>query len=231
MDVTVRRDGAIVTVTLNRPERRNALSDPLLVRLAEVLAGLRDDPDSRVVIVTGTPPVFSAGADAGLRASMSVEERRAAFLATRSDFLPLFSRVLDAVEALPLPTIAMVNGHAVGAGWALALACDFRFAAAKAQFWIPEVDLGIPLAWEMTARFVRLAGPARTKEIVMEGRRYPAEEARVLGLVHAVAPGHALAAAVRDYAAMLARKPSRALAEAKARVDRLAPIALSPPPD
>jgi enoyl-CoA hydratase/carnithine racemase len=228
-DITVARDGGVVTVTLNRPERRNALSDDLLGRLAGVCAELHDDAGVRVVVLTGAPPVFSAGADAGLRASMSLAERREAFTRTRTNFLPLFCRVLERLEALPQPTLAMINGHAVGGGWALTLACDFRFAAADAQLWIPEIDLGIPLATEMTARFVRIAGPARTKEIVMEGRRYTADEARDLGLVHRVVPAGALGAAVHEYATMLATKPAAALAEAKARIDRLAPIALPQP--
>lgn len=230
MDLTLARQGGVATVTLNRPERRNALSDDLLERLAGVCAELRDDAGTRVVVVTGAPPVFSAGADAGLRASMSLAEQREAFRATRTNFLPLFCRVLEALEGLPQATIAMINGHAVGGGWALTLACDFRFAAADARFWIPEVDLGIPLAAEMTARFVRLAGPARTKEIAMEGRRYAADEVRDLGLVHRVVPGSGLDAAVHEYAAVLAQKPFPALSETKARIDRLAPIALLPPP-
>jgi len=228
-DVTLAREGGVATVTLNRPERRNALGDDLLVRLAGLCAGVREDERVRVVVLTGAPPVFCAGADAGLRASMSLVERREAFLRTRTNFLPLFCRVLEALEALPQPTIASINGHAVGGGWALTLACDFRFAAADARLWIPEVDLGIPLATEMTARFVRVAGPARTKEIVMEGRRYTAAEARDLGLVHRVVPAEALARTVREYAAMLADKPAAALAEVKARIDRLAPIALPSP--
>jgi enoyl-CoA hydratase/carnithine racemase len=228
MDLALARDGGVATVTLNRPASRNALSDDLLGRVIAACAELRDDAGTRVVVLTGAPPVFSAGADAGLRASMSLAERREAFRNTRTNFLPLFCRVLEALEGLPQPTIAMINGHAVGGGWALTLACDFRFAAAEAEFWVPEVDLGIPLATEMTARFVRFAGPARAKEIVMEGRRYAAAQARDLGLVHRVVSGSALGAAVHKYAAMLAQKPGPVLAEVKARIDRLAPIALSP---
>ncbi len=221
MDLVLTRDDTVATLTLNRPDRRNALSDELLAQLAEACAALHHDPAIRVVVLTGTPPVFSAGADTGRRSSMSLEEQRAAFQGRRSNFLPLFVQVADTLEALPQPTIAMINGHAVGGAWALALACDFRFAADTAQFWIPEVDLGVPLATELTARFLRLIGPAPTKEITMEGRRYTAEEARAFGLVHRVVPAAALAGAVHDYAAVLARKPFQALAGTKARIDRL----------
>lgn len=115
-DIMLARDGGVATVTLNRPERRNALSDDLLDRLGGLCAELRDDARIRVVVMTGAPPVFSAGADAGLRASMSLAERREAFNNTRTNFLPLFCRVLERLEALPQPTIAMINGHAVGGG-------------------------------------------------------------------------------------------------------------------
>jgi enoyl-CoA hydratase/carnithine racemase len=197
-DVTLARDGAVATVTLDRPDRRNALSDSLLSALAAVLTELRDDATVRVVVMTGAPPVFSAGADAGLKSSMSADERRHAFANRKSQFRRLFERVTTLLEGLEQPTIAMVNGHAVGGGWGLALAADFRIAAAEAQFWIPEVELGVPLGVASTARFVRFVGPARAKEIILECRRYSATEAHALGLVTRVVPGGALAEAVRD---------------------------------
>jgi enoyl-CoA hydratase/carnithine racemase len=221
-NVSLARDGAIATVTLNRPERRNSLSDPMLTELAAAFAELRDDAPIRVVIVTGAPPVFSAGADAGLKSSMSSEERRAAFGRTKSQFRRLFERANGLLEGLEQATIAMINGHAVGGGWGLTLACDFRWAAAEAQFWIPEVDLGVPLGVVSTTRFVRLVGPARAKEIIMECRRYSAAEAQALGLVHRVVPGAGLAKEVRAYADALAAKPFKPLAEVKARINAIA---------
>ena len=221
-EVTLTRDGTVATVTLDRPERRNALSDALLTELAGAFTELRDDATVRVVIVTGAPPVFSAGADAGLRSGMSGEERRQVFANRKTQFRRLFERATALLEGLEQPTIAMVNGHAVGGGWGLALACDFRVAATEAQFWIPEVDLGVPLGVASTARFVRLVGPARAKEIILECRRYSAAEAHALGLVTRVVAGAALAATVRDYAALLAAKPFRPLAEAKARINAIA---------
>jgi enoyl-CoA hydratase/carnithine racemase len=221
-EIIVARDGNVARVTMNRPERRNSLSDAMLTALAEAFTTLRDDGEIRVVVVTGAAPVFSAGADAPLRASMSPEERRRVFGSRRSQFRRLFERATSVLEALEQPTIAMINGHAVGGGWGLALACDFRFAAADAQLWIPEVELGVPLGVASTTRFVRLVGPARAKEIIMEGRRYAAAEALALGLVHRVFPADGLEAGVRDYAARLAAKPFRALAEVKARIDAIA---------
>ena len=221
-NVTLVRDGAIATVTLNRPERRNSLSDAMLAELAAAFADLRDDAGTRVVIITGAPPVFSAGADAPLSAKMSLEERRRVFGERKSEFRRLFERANTLLENLEQVTLAAVNGHAIGGGWGLALACDFRWAASEAQFWIPEVELGVPLGVATTTRFVRLVGPARAKEIIMEGRRYSAAEAQALGLLHGVVPGAALLKEVRARAALLAAKPQKPLAEMKARINAIA---------
>src|ERR671923_1702517 len=206
-NVKVERDGVIATVTLNRPDRRNSLSDPMLSELGAAFAELRDDAPTRVVILTGAPPVFSAGADAGLKSSMSAEERRHAMATRKSQFRRLFERVNTMLEGLEQITVCAINGHAIGGGWGLTLACDFRIAAAEAQFWIPEGDLGVPLGVASTTRFVRLVGPARAREIIMDCRRYSAEEARALGLVHRVVPGNELAKATRQYAEFMAAKP------------------------
>ena len=225
-NVTVTRDGPIVTVTLNRPDHRNSLSDPMLAELGAAFAELRDDAESRVVIVTGAPPVFCAGAHAPLKSSMSAAERRAVFAGRKSQFRRLFERANTVLENLEQATIAMINGHAVGGGWGLTLACDFRVAAAEAQLWIPEVDLGVPLGIATTTRFVRLVGPARAKEIIMTCRRYPAAEAQAFGLVHRVVPGADLANATRELAETLLAKPSRPLAEMKARINTIARTAM-----
>jgi enoyl-CoA hydratase/carnithine racemase len=221
-NVLVTRSGPIATVTLNRPDRRNSLSDDMLTELGAAFAELRDDAATRVVIVTGAPPVFSAGADAGHAKASTPEERRRLFLSRKSQFRRLFERANAVLENLEQATIAAVNGHAVGGGWGLALACDFRIAAAEAQFWIPEVDLGVPLGVGTTTRFVRMVGPARAKEIIMGCARYSAADAQAWGLVHRVVPGAGLAAAVADYAAGLAKKPFRPMAEVKARINAIA---------
>jgi enoyl-CoA hydratase/carnithine racemase len=194
----------------------------MLTDLAAAFAELRDDATTRVVVVTGAPPVFSAGADAGLKSSMSPEERRQAFAGRKTQFRRLFERAQTLLENLEQATIAMINGHAVGGGWGLTLACDFRIAAAEAEFWIPEVDLGVPLGVASTTRFVRLVGPARAKEIIMECRRYTAGQACALGLVTGVVPRAELSKAVDVHARMLLAKPFRPLAEMKARINAIA---------
>ena len=221
-NVRLDRDGAVATVTLNRPERRNSLSDAMLTDLGAVVSELRDDAAVRIVILTGAPPVFSAGADAGLKSSMSPEERRHAMATRKSQFRRLFERVNTMLEGLEQITVCAVNGHAIGGGWGLTLACDFRIAAAEAQFWIPEVDLGVPLGVASTTRFVRLVGPARAKEIILECRRYSAEEARAIGLVHRVVAGNDLIKHSREYSQILLGKPFKPLAEMKARINAIA---------
>jgi enoyl-CoA hydratase/carnithine racemase len=221
-NVALTRAGAIATVTMNRPDRRNALSDAMLTELAAAFAELRDDASTRVVVLTGAPPVFSAGADAGLKSSMSPDERRQAFAGRKTQFRRLFERAQTLLENLEQATIAMINGHAVGGGWGLTLACDFRIAAAEAEFWIPEVDLGVPLGVASTTRFVRMVGPARAKEIIMECRRYTAAEAQALGLLTRVVPRAELDRTVRAHAEMLLAKPFRPLTEMKARINAIA---------
>ena len=221
-NVKLERAGAIATVTLDRPDRRNSLSDAMLRDLATAFGELRDDASIKVVVLTGAPPAFSAGAHSAIRGRMSPEERRRVFMETKSQFRRLFERATTLLEGREQITIAMINGHAVGGGWGLTLACDFRWAASEAELWIPEVDLGVPLGVSSTTRFVRLVGPALAKEIILEGRRYGAVEAAGLGLVHRVVPGALLEKAVDEYARLMAAKPFRPLAEMKARINAIA---------
>src|SRR5207253_9333492 len=216
------REDRVATVTLNRPDRRNSLSDAMLTELATAFTVLRDDAEIRAVVVTGAPPVFSAGADAPLRSTMSADERRRAFLQRQTQFRRLFERATTLLESLEQATIALINGHAVGGGWGLSLACDFRWAADEAEFWIPEVDLGVPLGVASTTRFVRLVGPARGKEIIMECRRYSAADAHAMRLLHRVVPGTSLLKQARALVELLAANPAGPLAEAKARINAIA---------
>src|SRR4029450_4637209 len=221
-NVLLERKGPIATVTLSRPDRRNSLSDEMLGDLITAFSVLRDDDSTRVVIVTGAPPIFSAGADAPFKKAMSEEGRRRTVTSRKSQFRRLFERANVLLENLEQVTIGAINGHAVGGGWALALPCDFRVPPAEAEFWIPEVDLGVPLGVATTTRFVRFVGAARAKEIIIGGRRYPAGEALALGLVNEVHPGARLAEATLAYAERLAAKPFRPMAEMKARINALA---------
>ncbi len=188
-NVTLERNGRIAIVTMQRPDRRNSLSDPMLTDLSSALRKLVDDGRIGAVVLTGAPPVFSAGADSpSLKSATSEADRRQVFGSRKTQFRRLFGRVTNQLEQLDQPVICAVNGHAVGGGWGLTLGCDFRFAAAEAQFWLPEVDLGTPLGVGSTMRLVRMAGEAMAKEIIMGCARYTAEQVKEMGLLHRVVP-------------------------------------------
>ena len=228
-NVTLELHGPIATITMNRPDRRNSLSDAMLSDLSAALSELRDERTVRAVILTGAAPVFSAGADAPrLKAALSDEERRNVFGNRKTQFRRLFGRVTGQLESLDQPSICAINGHAVGGGWGLGLPCDFRFASEEAQFWLPEVDLGTPLGVGSTARLVRMAGEANAKEIILGGDRYRAEQVRDMGLVHRVVPSAELMAVARAYAEKLAAKPLQAVMQVKANVNAIARSGVSP---
>lgn len=214
----------LVTITLNRPEKLNAISFQMHDELQQVCYGLQRDAEARVVILTGAGRAFSAGADRGafkeaaprppaLGGANPLEERLWASTG---------SRTAAALEGLDQVTIAAVNGLAIG-GAVVFLACaDMRIAAETAWFSIPEVDLDIPLTWNALPRLMRELGPARTKELVMTCDRFSAEEALRWGFLnHVVAEGEAVSAA-RALAARLLAKDAMALALTKSTTRALA---------
>src|SRR5437660_7754517 len=146
------KDGAIATLIFNRPEKRNPLNEEILLELQEMLHQVRDDPQVRVMIFTGSGNTFSAGADLSqIRGISDPQERQRVFAQYRKRRGRLVGRVLEILVNLEPITIAAINGYAVGGGWALVLGCDFKIAVEEAQFWFPEVDLGVPLSVGATA--------------------------------------------------------------------------------
>lgn len=223
--VIAERNGPVATITLSRPEKRNALGEQLLRDLNDVIATFRDDVETRIIVLAAEPPVFSAGAQTGVKAGASDEERRTAFAGAKSQFRRLFERATSGLEALEQITVAKIGGHAVGAGWGLALACDFRVASENAQFWIPEVELGVLLGVGTTTRLVRLVGAARAKEIILLARRHSAGALAEMGLLTQVAPADELDARVADMVAALVRKPFLPMAQMKSRIDHIGKMA------
>jgi enoyl-CoA hydratase/carnithine racemase len=189
----------VAVVTLTRPEVRNAFNDRLVGELREVLAGLADDDAVGAVVVTGAgEKAFAAGADIG------EVSRYTAHTALDSTM----QRVFDAVEDFPKPTIAAVNGVALGGGCELAMACDIRIAASGARFGLPETALAVLPGAGGTQRLARLVGTGRAVELILTGRLVDADEARAIGLVTAVVPREELAGAARRTAEqILARGP------------------------
>jgi enoyl-CoA hydratase len=185
--------GAVATLTLNRPESRNALSVQLCEDIVVALHGLDLDPGSRVVVVRGEGAAFCSGADLAALSS-----------AGNLDFLPAFEKMLEAVARFRLPTIAAIHGAALGGGLQLATVCDFRVATRDAKLGIPSSKLGILVNFENVQRLVLLAGFATAKEVLMTGRTYSGDEAAGLGLVNRAVASERLGDEVSSLAQVLA---------------------------
>lgn len=211
--LTVELGGPVGRLWLDRPDKLNPLSTTTLEDIVAAARWFDTRQDARVVVVGGRGRAFSAGADVAAfspGADVAVSPRAAADAGRR---------MADAVEAMEAVTIARLHGHCVGGAVVLAAACDLRVAAVDTQFSIPEVDLGIPLAWGGIPRLVREIGPAATKELVMTCRPFDAEEARSLGLVNRVVPLDRLDAEVDALAGELSAKATLPIRATKRHVD------------
>jgi enoyl-CoA hydratase/carnithine racemase len=211
--LTITRAGAVARVTLDRPEARNAMSRQLNLDLRARCAELAADPAVRVVVIAGAgDQAFSAGAD--------LKERKGVPASETGPYVDAISGAIEAVAALPQPTIAQMNGVAFGGGMELALACDFRIAAAGFEMGLTEVMLGIMPGAGGTQRLARLIGPSRAKELILTGRRISAEVAAELGVVNRVVAAVALGATVDGLCAELLRAAPVSVRAAKEAIDR-----------
>ena len=177
--LTVTVDAAIGRIELNQPDRLNPLSTTCLEELVAAASWFDAQEDVKVVIVSGAGRAFSAGADLASFAGPADTLPRDAADAGR--------RMAEAIEGMEAATIAAIHGHCVGGGVVLAGACDLRIAAESTRFSIPEVDLGIPLAWGGIQRLVREIGPAATRELVLTCRPFSPAEAKALGFLNTIA--------------------------------------------
>ena len=204
--------GGVATVTLNRPERYNALGVHIIGELRQVLDEIEGSGEVRVMILTGAgDKAFCSGADLKERAGMDADER---WSHNRS-----MVALAENLARLQIPTIAALNGLAFGGGLEISLACDFRLAARGARFALPEVGLGIIPGAGGTQRLPRLVGQTRAKEMILTGRRINAERALDMGLVSEVVPAESLMETARVLAEEIAANSPLALAYAKAAVD------------
>jgi enoyl-CoA hydratase/carnithine racemase len=199
-------DGPIGRLTLGRPEKLNALSPQTLRELAQAAAWFDEQPDVRVVVVRGDGRAFSAGFDLG------------SFAGDNDDSPVLGAAMATAIAGMRPLTIAAIHGHCIGGGVVLAAACDLRVAADDASFAIPEVDLGIPLAWNGIPLLVRAIGAAATLDIVLTCRRFDAQEARELGFAQRVVPAAQLQPLGDEFAKQLAGKSALVLRQTKDQV-------------
>lgn len=207
-----RGDDPVATMMLNRPERLNALSRDTLREVVKACRWLDETTAIKVVVVRGAGRAFCAGFD--LDDFRSLDEDTSP--RDNADLGRVAAEALTDVRPL---TVAALHGHVVGGGLVLAAACDLRLAADTVRFSIPEVDLGIPLAWGGIPRLVRELGPAVTKELVLTCRPFGAEEAKALRFLNRVVPDDRLFDEVDALAAELATKPWFSLRATKTHVN------------
>ncbi len=217
-EIEVKVDGPRGDITLNRPAKLNPLSTTTLNELVTAARHLDTLPSVKVVVVAGNGRAFSAGADLASFAAAGGESdpgTAGSSAVVARDAADAGRRMAEAIEAMRAVTIARIHGHCVGGGVVLASACDLRIAADDTRFSIPEVDLGIPLAWGGIPRLVREIGPARTKELVMTCRPFDAAEALAAGFLNRVVPASDLTAAVDELVGQLAVKSALTLTATK----------------
>lgn len=205
-------DDAIATLTVDRPERLNALNPLTMVEIERAIAELRDDRSVRCLIITGAGnKAFIAGADIGEMAAMSgFDEKR---------FAEHGLSVLRSLEHLPIPVIAAVNGYALGGGTELALACDLIIAADTARFGQPEIKIGIIPGFGGTQRLPRRIGLQKAREMIYTGDIIDAATALRYGLCNYVYPAASLMAECRKLAQKIAHQAPLAIQQAKAAIN------------
>jgi enoyl-CoA hydratase/carnithine racemase len=206
-------DGAIATITLNRPEKLNAMTPEMLDELEEIVRRLDRDLDVRVAIVTGSGErAFSVGADINAWAALEPVEMWRRWVRDGH-------RVFDALAGLRQPTIAALNGYAFGGGLELALATDIRIAAEGVELAAPEVKIGTVPGWGGTQRLPALIGAARAKQLIFTGGRIDATRAEAWGLVNEVVPRDALMPRARAMAEEIAANAPISVQIAKQVID------------
>jgi enoyl-CoA hydratase/carnithine racemase len=205
------RDGAIVTITLNRPDKRNALTVPMLDTFHVAVRDVSCDPEVRVVIVAGAGKAFCAGLD--------LKEMGLARRADGSVEYPEIEGALHELERCPVPTIAMMQGDAIAGGLELALHCDLRVAGSGARMGMPLARIGLVVPFALTQKLLDTVGTVRTKEMLFTGALLDAESARAAGLVTRVVPDAELAAATKALADDIAANAPLSLRTMKAAIN------------
>jgi enoyl-CoA hydratase len=212
VSIAVGRYGAVAIVTIDRPEAMNALDVPTLTALRDRLLELSEDAEARVIVLTGAGDrAFAAGADIKYMSGLDADGAK--------EWGELGHSVAQLLETSAKPTVAAVNGFALGGGCELALACDLRYASRTAKLGQPEIGLGIIPGWGGTQRLARVCGLGVAKDLILTGRAVDAEEALRLGLVHAVVEPTELLDHVLEQARLLAAKSPLALRAAKVAIN------------
>jgi enoyl-CoA hydratase/carnithine racemase len=219
-EILVESSGQVRIITLNRPENMNALNLPTLEALASIVAKLQSDGSARVVVITGSgEKAFCSGADLKERFGLTPDQVRRFITTIRDTF--------TAIEALPQPVIAAVNGLALGGGTELALASDLRVASELATLGLTEVKWAVIPAAGGTQRLPRLIGKGRAMEMILTGRRVGAAEALTIGLVNRVVPAGDLMAETMELAGRILEAGPIAVQQAKRAIHQGSETGLS----
>ncbi|MBT2233424.1 enoyl-CoA hydratase/isomerase family protein [Nonomuraea sp. NEAU-A123] len=209
--VVLERDGAVAVLTLNRPNRRNALDAALKTALRRTLEEVASDADVRAVLLTGAGSAFCVGQDLAEHAAALRADAGHAFDTVEEDYAP----IIRLVATMGKPVVAAVNGTCVGAGLALALACDLRVLAEEAVLATAFTAIGLTCDSGLSTTLARAVGEARAKELVLLGESFSAQQAVAWGISGRVVPRADVGAAGRELAARLAAGPTAAYAESK----------------
>lgn len=218
--LTIERDRHIATLTLNRPDKLNALSADLMEEIIRAAQAFRYDEETRVVIFTGSGACFSAGVD--LTDKKNFDRLAQASNLMKLRYLQLGPRMIRAVHEIHQITIAAVNGAAVGGGACIAAACDFRLGADNCRIGYPEVGLGMNLSWTALPMCVHLIGPARAKRMVILAEKVNAQTLLEWGFLDQVVPAAELMEAAQTMAAAYAAQPPIAAQMVKRSVNAIA---------
>lgn len=211
-NVLFEKKGNIAVATINRPKALNALNSEVLADLGELVEIVNSDSEIRALVLTGSgEKAFVAGADIGEMSTLSVAEGEA--------FGKKGNDVFRALEVLPIPTIAAVNGFALGGGCELSMSCDIRICSDTAVFGQPEVGLGITPGFGGTQRLARLVSPGMAKQLIYTAKNIKADEALRIGLVNAVYPAEELMAAAEKMAETIAKNAPIAVRACKKAVN------------
>ncbi|MDO8784849.1 MAG: enoyl-CoA hydratase-related protein [Syntrophales bacterium] len=201
-------EDGVATLTFNRPKALNAMNSETIAELLSAVTHCKNDGEIRALILTGAgEKAFVAGADIAEMQEMKPHQALA--------FMEMGQETLRIMETMPKPSIAAVNGYALGGGTEIALACDIRFASEKAVFGQPEILIGIIPGWGGTQRLSRIVGMGRAKEMIMSGEQINAGKAYEIGLVNRIYPGDQLLAETRKFAQKLTALSGFALKMAK----------------
>jgi enoyl-CoA hydratase/carnithine racemase len=205
------RDGDVATLTLNRPDKRNAMTVPMLSAFRDAVRELAAATDVRAIIVTGAGKAFCAGLD--------LKEMGLARRPDGSVEYPDIEDALHELEACPIPTVAMMNGDAIAGGLELALHCDLRVAAANARMGMPLARIGLVVPYPLTQKLLDTVGTPTTRELLFTGALVSGERAREIGLVNRVVPDDQLAAATRALADEIAANAPLSIRTMKAAIN------------